>query len=150
MSYFSLSVDNTLDEVFSDADFKYLTDDQRHKLRQINSCGKSHSRHRAVTFENDISQSPMDYTWNNLSMATQQYLGKYCLAPQHPTISEGQHGPTIARKSKRTSACDSELLNSETFRGCEVPPPTPEPASKNENTSNILDITRLKKLPKLI
>ncbi|CAH3129473.1 unnamed protein product [Pocillopora meandrina] len=64
----------------------------------------------------------MDYMWNNLSMATQQYLGKYCLAPQHPTISEG----------------------------CEAPPPNPEPASEDENTSNILDITRLKKLPKLI
>ena len=92
----------------------------------------------------------MDYMWNNLSMATQQYLGKYCLAPQHPTISEGQHGPTMDRKSKRTSACDSKLFNSETFRGCEAPPPNPEPASEDENTSNILDITRLKKLPKLI
>ena len=107
ISYFSLSVDNTLDEVFSEADFKYLTDDQKHELRQINSCGKSHSRHRAFTFDDDISRSPMDYTWNNLSMATQQYLGKYCLAPQNPTISEGQHGPTMARKSKRTSTCDS-------------------------------------------
>ena len=83
-------------------------------------------------------------------MATQQYLGKYCLAPQHPTISKGQHRPTMARKSKRTSACDSERFNSETFQGCEAPPPTPEPASKDENTSNILDITRLKQLPKLI
>ena len=95
--------------------------------QQITSWSKSHSHHRAVTFHNDISRSLMDYMWNNLSMATQQYLGKYCLAPQHPTISEGQHGPTIARKSKRTSACDSELFNSETFRGCEAPPPTPEP-----------------------
>ncbi|RMX53199.1 hypothetical protein pdam_00020630 [Pocillopora damicornis] len=64
----------------------------------------------------------MDYTRNNLSMATQQYLGKCCLAPQHPAISEG----------------------------CKAPPPTPEPASKNEITSNIFDITRLKKLPKVL
>ena len=118
--------------------------------QQITSWCKRHSHYRAVTFHNDISWSLMDYMWNNLSMATQQYLGKYCLAPQHPTISEGQHGPTMDRKSKRTSACDSELFNSETFRGCEAPPPNPEPASEDENTSNILDITRLKKLPKLI
>ena len=50
--------------------------------------------YRAITFENDISRSPMDYTWNNLSMATQQYLGKYCLAPQQPAIFDGQHGLT--------------------------------------------------------
>lgn len=144
INYLSLSVDDTLDEVFSDADFKYLTDDQQQELQKINSHGKSHSRQRAVTFDNDISQSPMDYTWNNLSMATQQYLGKYCLAPKHPD------GLTKARKTKGISSSDSGLLNSETFQGCKAPPPTPEPTSKEENTSNILDITRLKKLPKLI
>ncbi|PFX19132.1 SCL-interrupting locus protein [Stylophora pistillata] len=144
INYLSLSVDDTLDEVFSEADFKYLTDDQQQELQKINSHGKSHSRQRAVTFDNDISRSPMDYTWNNLSMATQQYLGKYCLAPKHPD------GLTKARKTKGISSSDSGLLNSETFQGCKAPPPTPEPTSKEENTSNILDITRLKKLPKLI
>ena len=146
----SLSVNDTLDEVFSEADFKYLTDGQQQELQQINSCSKSHSRHRAVTFDTDISRSPMDYTWNNLSMATQQYLGKYCLAPQHFEIFDSQRGPTMARKTRGTSACDSGHFNSETSQGCKAPPPTPEPTSKDENTSNILDITRLKKLPKLI
>ena len=51
INYLSLSVNNTLIEVFSEADFKYLTDDQWQELQQINS----HSCHRAVTFENDIS-----------------------------------------------------------------------------------------------
>ena len=118
-------------------------------MRQINSCSKSHSRHRAVTFDTDITQSPMDYTWNNLSMATLQYLGRYCLALQHPAIVDGQCRPTMVKKSKGTSACDSGLFDSEISQGCKAPPPTPEPTSKDENISNILDITRLKK-PKLI
>ena len=83
-------------------------------------------------------------------MATQQYLGKYCLAPQHSEIFDGQRGPTMARKTRGTSACDSGHFNSKTSQGCKAPPLTPEHTSKDENTSNILDITRLKKLPKLI
>ena len=150
----SLSVDDTVDEVFSEADFKYLTDNQRQELQHINSHRKSHSRERAVTFNNDISRSPMDYTWNNLSMATQEYLGKYCLAPKHPENSDGKPGfsigVTMARKVNGITSGRTGLYNSETSQGCTAPPSTPEPTSKDESTSKILDITRLKKLPKLI
>ena len=107
INYLSLLVDEALEEVLVKQTSNTSLMIKGSWNQQITSWSKSHSHQRAVTFHNDISWSLMDYMWNNLSMATQQYLGKYCLAPQNPTISEGQHGPTMARKSKRTSTCDS-------------------------------------------
>ena len=50
-------------------------------------------------------------------MVTQQYLGKYCLAPQHPTISEGQHGPTWTGNQKEPLLV---ILNYSTLKHSEV------------------------------
>ena len=155
INYLSLSVDDTLDEVFSSADLKYLTDNQRQELEQISNHHKTHSRDRAVTFNESICRSAVDYTWNNLSMATQDYLGKYCLAPKHAGNLDDKNGErigvTTARKVTDVSSRRTGLHCSSASQGCNAPPPTPEPASKDdESTSQILDITRLKKLPKLM
>ena len=144
-----------MDEVFSEADLKYLTDQQRQELQQINGRQKNHSRNRAVTFNDSVCKSAVDYTWNNLSMATRDYLGKYCLAPkQSGNISDdktsGQIGVTSAGKATDISNGRTRLHTSAELHGCKAPPPTPEPTGKDESTSQILDIMRLKKLPKLI
>lgn len=153
INYLSLTVDDTLDEVFSESDLKYLNDNQLQELQQI-SKPKHHSRDRAVTFNDAMSHSAVDYTWNNLSMATKDYLGKYCLAPKHSRNSDDKHGGRIG---VTTSRKEGDLTNGRTglntsveMQGCKAPPPTPEPTKKDENNSQILDITRLKKLPKLI
>lgn len=154
INYLSLSVDDSMDEVFSEADLKYLTDNQRQELQKINGHHKNHSRDRAVTFNDSVCQSAVDYTWNNLSMATKDYLGKYCLAPKHSDKSEDKNceqiGVTTARKATDFTNGRGGLHTSVEYQGCKAPPPTPEPTSKGESTSQILDITRLKKLPKLI
>ncbi|KAJ7383823.1 hypothetical protein OS493_025695 [Desmophyllum pertusum] len=155
INYLSLSVDDTLDEVFSSVDLKYLTDNQRQELEQISNHHKTHSRDRAVTFNESLCRSAVDYTWNNLSMATQDYLGKYCLAPKHAGNLDDKNGErigvTTARKVTDVSSRRTGLHSSAASQGCSAPPPTPEPASKDdESTSQILDITRLKKLPKLM
>lgn len=147
-------MDDTLDEVFNEADLKYLNDNQLQELQQINKPQKHHSRDRAVTFNDTMSRSAVDYTWNNLSMATKDYLGKYCLAPKYSGNSDDKNGErigvTTARKGEDIINGRTGLHTSVESQGCKAPPPTPEPTSKDENTSQILDITRLKKLPKLI
>lgn len=162
INYMSFSVDETLDEVLSEADLHQL-----HELQPISTHSNKNTRDRAATFSvfqedksilsrkgsvekdhlcDSRSLTSVDYTWNNLSMATKDYLGKYCLAPrelvksgdcrvdkQLPEAKNGQKGPKTSFASQ----------------GCSVPPSTPEPAKKNDGDSQILDITRLKKLPKL-
>lgn len=154
INYLSLSVDDSMDEVFSEADLKYLTDNQQLELQQINGHRKNHGRDRAVTFNDSVSCSAVDYTWNNLSMATKDYLGKYCLAPKHSGNPDskncGRTGVTSAKKSTDITNRRAGPHASMEYQGCKAPPPTPEPTNKDEGTSQILDITRLKKLPKLI
>ena len=150
----SLTVDDTLDEVFNEADLKYLNDNQRQELQQISKPHKHHSRDRTVTFHDSMSHSAVDYTWNNLSMATKDYLGKYCLAPKHSGNLDDTHGEqigaTTARKKEDFTNGQTRLHSSVESQGCKAPPPTPEATNKNGSNSQILDITRLKKLPKLI
>ena len=154
INYLSLAVDDTLDEVFNEADLKYLNDNQLQELQQISKPYKHHSRDRAVTFNDSMLHSAVDYTWNNLSMATKDYLGKYCLAPKHSGNSDDKHDEIIAvttsRKDRDFTNGRKELHTSVESQGCKAPPPTPEPTSKDGRNSQILDITRLKKLPKLI
>lgn len=156
INYLSLTVDDTLDEVFNEADLKYLNDNQLQELQQISKPHKHHSRDRAVTFNDSMLHSAVDYTWNNLSMATKDYLGKYCLAPKHSGNSDDKHGELIG-PGVTTSRKDGDLTNgrkglhtSVKSEGCKAPPSTPEPINKDGSNSQILDITRLKKLPKLI
>jgi len=150
----SLTVDDTLDEVFNEADLKYLNDNQQQELQQISKPHKHHSRDRAVTFNDSMSHSAVDYTWNNLSMATKDYLGKYCLAPKHSENSDDKQGEQIGamtpRKKEDFTNAQTKFHSSVESQGCKAPPPTPEPTHKDGSNSQILDITRLKKLPKLI
>lgn len=153
VNYLSLTTDDTLDEVFNEADLKYLNDNQLQELQRISKPHKHHSCDRVVTFHDSMSHSAVDYTWNNLSMATKDYLGKYSLAPKHSGNSDNQHGEqigaTTARKKEDFSNGRTGLHTSVKSQGCKAPPPTPEPTNKDDK-SQILDITRLKKLPKLI
>lgn len=171
INYLSFSVDETLDEVFSEADLKYLTNNQLQELQQISGRRKTRSRDRAVTFSvlqedrsvlsrkgsvekehlcDASSVTAMDYTWNNLSMATKEYLGKYCLVPGKPANSaSGTGNQKVATKVTDITSETAASHTSAASQGCSAPPSTPEPSSKNESDSQILDITRLKKLPKL-
>ena len=130
----------------------------------MSSHHKKHSRDRAVTFSVleeasstslrkgsvDLSSlSAMDYTWNNLSMATRDYLGKYCLGPTQPGDSVESRKETAEKKVSEVSNSSERSHSSVTSQGCTAPPCTPEPTNKDENDSQILDIMRLKKLPKL-
>ena len=157
--------------MFSEADLKYLTDTQLEELQQISSQRKNNSRHRAVTFSvlqegsgvlsrkgsvekdhlcDSSSMTAMDYTWNNLSMATKEYLGKYFLAPTQPCDSGGGTGDwNSVRKLSDTSHGKAEPQASVASQACNAPPSTPEPAKGDDTDSQILDITRLKRLPKL-
>ena len=176
INYVSLSVDDTLDEVFNEADdiaLKYLTDDQLQEHWQITGHHKSQSRTRAVTFSafpdaekssltgrmlferehvcNSSSSNGPDYTWNNLSMATKEYLERYCLAPQQhrtPRQKDANIGSSPKNVSEESSGADRGPSSKELSYGCKAPPSTPEPNAKS-NGSKILDINRLKKLPKL-
>ena len=169
INYMSFSVDETLDEVFNEADLKYLTDTQLQELRQISNHRKNHSRERAVTFSvlqeersvlsrkgslgkdhlcDSSSLTAIDYTWNNLSMATKEYLGKYCLAPRQLGNPDGEKCDA-AKDVSDISHGRTGLQTSVTSQGCSAPPSTPEPANRDGSDSQILDITRLKKLPKL-
>ena len=166
----SFSIDETLDEVFNEADLKYLTETQLQELRQISDHRKNHSRERAVTFSvlqevrnvssrkgslekdhlcDSSSLTAMDYTWNNLSMATKEYLGKYCLAPRQPGNPVGEKGDGPKEGSDMSSGSRTGPQTSVASQGCSAPPSTPEPTNRDSSDSQILDITRLKKLPKL-
>lgn len=185
INYVSLTVDETMDEVFSEADsiaLKYLSDKQLTELRRQTSChgrgvrfgGTPSTRARVLqggsqlrtTLEREHLRnlsvvSDSDYTWNNLSFATKNYLGKYHLVPT------GYTNPKNKAEKQRDGVelpCDKKVQGLERVEEAEcsvedrshstasqgrvAPPPTPEPTS-TENSSNILDISRLKKLPKL-
>ena len=130
----------------------------------MSSHHKKHSRDRAVTFSVleetrstslrkvsvDLSSlSATDYTWNNLSMATRDYLGKYCLGPTQPGDSVESSKGTAEKKVSEVSNRSERSHSSLTSQGCTAPPCTPEATNKDENDAQILDIMRLKKLPKL-
>ena len=160
----SLTVDETIDEVFSEADLKYLTDHQLLELQDIRSHHKKQSLDSVVTLQegksilstkesmekglvcDSSSLTAVDYTWNNLSMATKNYLGKYCLAPRELVRSNNSQVDQHETEAKSKHEGPNSSLASQ---GCSAPPCTPEPTTKNEADSQILDITRLKKLPKL-
>jgi len=83
-------------------------------------------------------------------MATKEYLGEYCLAPTQPGDSGSGTGYwNSVRKVSDTSNGKAEPHNSVASQGCSAPPSTPEPTKGDDSNSQILDITRLKKLPKL-
>ena len=177
INYVSIAVDETMDEVFSEADhiaLKYLSEQQLTELRHQagqrrrsvrlsdtststarlmlgHSETVSVSRHERSGYTSVIGGS--DYTWNNLSFATRKYLGKYHLAPagrvDTTTDSEerGRSAGVSAGGANKEADDAAEKDLSIVSQTCEAPPPTPEP--HNEEPSNILDIGRLKKLPKL-
>ena len=164
INYMSLTVDETIDEVFSEADLKYLTDHQLLELQHIRSHYKKKSLDNAVTLQegksilsmkesvekgrvcDSSSLTAVDYTWNNLSMATKDYLGKYCLAPRELVRSNDSQ---IEQHEREAESEHKRPKSSLAAQGCSAPPCTPEPTTKNEADTQILDITRLKKLPKL-
>lgn len=181
INYVSIAVDETMDEVFAEADhiaLKYLSEQQLSELQR-----QSGQRARSVRFS-DISASrgrlirghselgaifrheharnesvvgSSDYTWNNLSFATRNYLGKYHLAPagcaNAKTDNEARGGDAGAPADGQNEGPEKAYCaadggaHSMASQPCGAPPPTPEP--RHNEAANILDIGRLKKLPKL-
>ena len=154
LNYVSLSVDDTFDEVtyIDEVALKYLSDEElkRFKSEVRPSSGAAavkRSFTRTVRFgslpsdhERRCLQSrslrEIDFTWNNLSFCTKNYLKKYNLV-------EGQVS-VLGQDDDQDSPCTTQ----DGIDPCKPPAPSPV-HDESEGSSHILDIRRLKNLPKL-
>lgn len=162
INYTSLSVEESLDETILDTEslaLKYLTQEQIQEYRQLtrNRHGnKGRGPPRALN--NIDSLNDVDFTWNNLSMATQDYLQRYNLVSGKKTTNPTRNGardvigtqPPEQREEGHhvsgTQAFEKSRDGSVASIQCSAPPSTPEP----RQTEPILDIQRLRNLPKLL
>ena len=156
INYVSLSMDDTMDfDLLSDADritLKYLSDEQRKELPRLfnrrtrnrtvrfDSLPTSHQRglHRGRRLSaNHVSE--VEFSLNNLSLATKEYLEKYNLMGKREVNKEKDS----CKKSEKRTNCVSPKPD------CTAPPPTPEPGTADTSGSNVLDMKKLRNLPKL-
>lgn len=156
-----MSVDDTFDEItcIDDVALKYLSDEElkRFKTELRCSSGTTAALHRSFTRTVRFGSLPadrehdsisrrnlreVDFTWNNLSFCTKDYLAKYNLVEGHLSFT-GQtddKGVSTPRREKDSPEASIE----------ECKPPFPSPVRhQSEGSSHILDIKRLKNLPKL-
>lgn len=160
LNYVSMSVDDTFDEVtcIDNVVLKYLSDEElkqfQSELRPAGSTAVKRSYTRSVRFGSLPGDQEhrsllrrglreVDFTWNNLSFCTKNYLAKYNLVEEHVSFA-GQDGGDEAK-----SQLEAVLpATGSSIQPCK--PPFPSPARRSsEGSSHILDIKRLKNLPKL-
>ena len=153
LNYVSMSVDDTFDEVtyIDEVALKYLSDEElkqfKSELRPSSGAAVKRSFTRTVRFGSLPSDNErrshsrrnlreVDFTWNNLSFCTKNYLAKYNLVEGEVSFpaQEEVNTPSKGDNSPETS-----------IEPCKPPFPSPAP----EGSSHILDIKRLKNLPKL-
>ena len=152
----SMSIDDTFDEVtyIDEMALKYLSDEEikqfKSELRPSTAAVKR-SFTRTVRFGSLPSDNErrslsrrnlreVDFTWNNLSFCTKNYLTKYNLVEGHVSFTGEGDGQASTPYQKENSPETS-------IEPCK--PPFPSPARNSEESSDILDIKRLKNLPKL-
>lgn len=159
-----MSVDDTFDEVtyIDEVAMKYLSDEELKQFKsevRPSSSGAAAVK-RSVTRTVRFGSLPadnehrsfsrrrvreVDFTWNNLSFCTKNYLTKYNLVEGHVSINGEDDGQASSRfKSKNEHSRETSL----DVEPCK--PPFPSPVRRlSEGSSHILDIKRLKNLPKL-
>ena len=152
LNYMSMSVDDTFDEVtyIDEVALKYLSDEElkqfKSELRPSSGAAVKRSFTRTVRFGSLPSDNErkslsrrnireVDFTWNNLSFCTKNYLAKYNLVEEQVSFP--------AQEDVNTPSKDDSPETS--IKPCKPPFPSPAP----EGSSHILDIKRLKNLPKL-
>ncbi len=150
-----MSVDDTFDEVtyIDEVALKYLSDEElkhfKSELRPSSGAAVRRSYTRTVRFgslptdneRRSLSRRNLrevDFTWNNLSFCTKNYLAKYNLVEGHVSFT-GQQDRQVS------TPCNEENSPETSIEPCKPPFPSPAP----EGSSHILDIKRLKNLPKL-
>ena len=165
LNYISMSVDETFDEVayLDEVALKYLSDEEinvfKNELHPTAAGTVKRSFTRTVRFGSLPNErerrSPskelrgvreVDFTWNNLSLCTKNYLTKYNLVEKHLSFCAKDE------EDKSGKNVDQELSKEDPQQSLEVPckPPFPSPVRKSSDDKNeILDIRRLKNLPKL-
>lgn len=152
-----MSVDDTFDEVayVDEVASKYLSEKElkefRTELRPTAGTLKR-SMTRTVRFGSlpcdkegrSLSIREVDFTWNNLSFCTKNYLTKYNLVEGHTssTPADGKNGIPGRRPSDVGNSQESVIIP------CK-PPRTSPVRKSSEGDNKILDIQRLKSLPKL-
>ncbi|EDO33988.1 predicted protein [Nematostella vectensis] len=155
INYVSLALDETMDEV-STVDaiaLKYLTSEQLQDLHQAShKQGKTVAGHHGYGSQHNLFRSsPVDFTITNLSMATQHYLEKYNLVARKLSEERREQSHAIDSGSKpahRKCSVDSTSKTSQLLQ-CLTPPPSPDPQHFKSAPPKVLDIDRLRKLPKL-
>ncbi|XP_031551352.1 SCL-interrupting locus protein homolog isoform X2 [Actinia tenebrosa] len=169
INYTSMTVDETLDETILDTEtlaLKYLNQEQIQEYLQLSSNrhgnqgrGPTRAPNNIGGFNNGRLINDVDCTWNNLSMATQDYLQRYnlvgCKKTTNPTRNgDGHVMGTQAPKPRDGDCHGSSTQAAELSRDgsvasiqCSAPPSTPEP---RQTETRILDIQRLRNLPKLL
>ena len=160
LNFVSMSVDDTFDEVtcIDKVALKYLSDEElkqfKNELRPSSSPAAAVKRSftRTVRFGSLPSDNErrshsrrnireVDFTWNNLSFCTKDYLTKYNLVEGHVSFAGQDDGQDDTPHEEENSPETS-------IEACK--PPFPSPARhRSEESSHILDIKRLKNLPKL-
>ena len=147
-------VDDTFDEVtyIDEVALKYLSDEEIKQFKtQLPSSTAALKRSftRTVRFgslpSDNEHRSPsrrnireVDFTWNNLSFCTKNYLTKYNLVEGRVSYSDKQ----LSKPSKKENSPEHSIER------CKPPFPSPVPQHSQES-SHILDIQRLRNLPKL-
>ena len=152
INYVSLSIDDSLDlNLLSDADritLKYLSEEQRKELPKVFN---RRSRNRTVRFQSNPSWflhkgtelSEVEFSFNNLSVATKQYLEKYNLMESREKQKESRNKNSSSDSGKNTQLSTSPKAE------CAAPPPTPDMGTADGSSSNVLDMKKLRNLPKL-
>lgn len=160
INYVSLSMDDTFDfDLLSDADritLKYLSDEQQRELPKLFN---RRTRNRTVRFDSLPTShqkslhrgrrvsashvSEVEFSLNNLSLATKEYLEKYNLMGKR-TVSKEKYS---CKTNKGNSEKRTNLVSPK-FE-CTAPPPTSEPGTADSSGSNVLDMKKLRNLPKL-
>ena len=158
LNFVSMSVDDTFDEVtcIDEVALKYLSDEElkqfKNELRPSSAAAAvKRSFTRTVRFGSLPSDNErrslsrrsireVDFTWNNLSFCTKNYLTKYNLVEGQVSFA-GQDDGQVSTPHKEDSPETS-------IEPCKPPFPSPT-RHHSEGSSHILDIKRLKNLPKL-
>lgn len=156
INYASMSVDETLDETVVETEslaLKYLNNEQLQEYQHVvGSCRGNRGRGftRALSnigsFSNGRCVTDVDCTWNNLSMATQDYLQRYNLVGQNKQTKSKNRTDEDSHVSGSHTPDESREESIASIR-CSAPPSTPEP---RHTEARILDIKRLRNLPKLL
>jgi len=141
LNYVSTSIDDSIASSvlqIDSLDANYLSNSQLLEYRHLvnDHCSSHGQRVTHKQYKRRDSLNEVNCTWNNLSMATQDFLQRYNFTGHK----------TKADLGGKVDCRNTSMKSTGSFH-CSAPPSTPEPAG---GTERILDIERLRNLPKLL